>query len=269
MAATVLVQISDTHIGPRGERPYGTDTAAHLAAVSRAVRDMALEPAAVLLTGDLSDRGEPESYDHLRAIVAAELEPLGSPILAVVGNHDHRGAFRQTYLGEPDADDDTPYHYVFDIGEDVSGVRVVMCDSYHAGHVTGLLGDEQLGWLDAQLESADGRTCIVGLHHPSVPRGVPRPDDYLLADRDAFGEVLSGHDVGAVLCGHSHVATASTFAGTLHAAAPASAYLLDPSRRRGGRAYEGAGFAICTVRDGRAIVNPYVLPIAGADLDDH
>lgn len=254
--STVIVQLTDLHIGPPGARPYGTDTAGNLRTVAATVRDMALEPAAILLTGDLSDEGDPASYEHLRDLVAELLDPIGAPVLPIVGNHDHRGTFRSTYLGEADGDDGAAHRYTHDVAD----VRLVMCDSYHAGHVTGLLGADQLAWLDEQLATADGRTCVVALHHPSVPRGVPRDDDYLLADRAALAQVIGRHPVAAVLCGHSHVSAVSMFAGTLHAAAPATAYLLDPSTREGSRGYDGSGFAICTVREGRAIVNPFVLP---------
>jgi len=262
--ATVLVQLSDLHIGARGADPYGTDTAANLRRTATTLREMDLCPAAVLLTGDLSDAGDAASYEHLRDLVAEELAPLGCPVLPVVGNHDHRGTFHAAYLGRA-AGDDVAHHYTCDVDD----VRIVMLDSYHAGHVTGLLGPDQLAWLDDQLATAGDRTCVIGLHHPSVPRGVPRADDFLLADRDEFGAVVARHDVAAILCGHSHVSTAATFAGAVHAAAPATAYLLDPSRRAGGRAFAGCGFAICTVRDGRAIVNPFIVPPAAADLYRH
>jgi 3',5'-cyclic AMP phosphodiesterase CpdA len=181
----------------------------------------------------------------------------------VVGNHDHRGTFRQAYLGEEGGRDEDPYHYVVDLDD----VRIVMCDSYLADRVTGALGPGQLAWLDEQLGGAGGRATIVALHHPSVPRGVPRPSDYLLEDRDAFGEVLSGHDVAAVLCGHAHVSAVSHFGGTVHAVAPATAYQLDPTRGGGAaRAYEASGFAVCTVRDGRAIVNSVILEPVGSLL---
>jgi 3',5'-cyclic AMP phosphodiesterase CpdA len=260
--ATVIVQLSDLHLGPPGATPYGADTEANLRRVIGVVRAMDLAPAAVLLTGDLSDVGDAASYTVLREIVDAELAAIGAPVLTVIGNHDHRGTFRQVFLGEEAADDDLPYHHTTDL----DGVRIVMCDSYLAGEVAGALGDAQLAWLDEQLAGAAGRACIVALHHPAVPRGVPRPQDYLLTDREAFGEVLARHEVAAVLCGHSHVTTLSRFAGTLHAAAPATAYLLDPSLRSGARGYAGSGFAICTVRDGMAIVNPYVLPPDGSEL---
>lgn len=264
-AGETFVQLSDLHIGPRGTMPYGADTAANLRSVAAAVRSMDLRPAAVLLTGDLSDQGEPESYQHLRAIVAEELEVLGCPVLAVVGNHDHRGSFRQAYLGEAVADDSAAHYFTFD----TETTRVVMCDSYVTGSVYGLLGEPQLHWLDRQLATAGGRTTVIALHHPSVPRGVPRPNDFLLEDRDAFARVVADHRVGAILCGHSHVSTASAFAGTVHVTAPATAYLLDPSVRQGGRAFAGAGFSICTVRDGRAIVNPFIVPVDEHVLYDH
>ena len=52
-------------------------------------------------------------------------------------------------------------------------------------------------------------------------------------------------------------------------AAPATAYLLDPSIRDGGRGLEGAGFNLCTVRDGRLVVNPVVLPGPQRELYRH
>jgi len=270
MSASIIVQMSDLHIGPDGTLPYGTDTAANFVAAARRITEMELEPAAILLTGDLSDKGEPASYERLRSLVETHLAPLGAPVLPVVGNHDHRASFLQGYLGRHDADDDSPYHYSVDVaGGDDDTVRIVMCDSYVAGKVTGLLGSEQLAWLDGQLATAGNRPVVIGLHHPSVPRGVPRPSDYLLEDRDAFADVVCGHRVAAILCGHSHVATASQFAGTTHFAAPSTAYLLDPSRRAGNRAFEGAGFALCTLRDGRAVVNPVLLPLSGNVLYEH
>lgn len=79
----------------------------------------------------------------------------------------------------------------------------------------------------------------------------------------------TGNDGLAILCGHSHVSTAALFAGTLHIAAPATAYLLDPSMRAGGRGLEGAAFNLCTVREQRLVVNPVFLPSLGRELYRH
>ncbi len=252
---SIIVQLTDLHLAAPGAMAHGHDTAANLRRVAATVRAMDLRPDAILLTGDLSDAGDDASYEHYRDLVAKELEPFGCPVLAVLGNHDDRLAFRRVVLGDTTSDPDAPWCQVLDLHD----VRLVLLDSHHPGHVTGLLGPAQLAWLDGQLAGAGDRPSIIGIHHPAVPRGVPRLDDYLLADRDAFAEVVARHRVAAVLCGHSHVATATSWAGTLHAAGPATAFLLDPSTRTTSRPYAGSGFAICTMRDGRAVVNAHVL----------
>jgi 3',5'-cyclic-AMP phosphodiesterase len=259
--ATVLVQLSDLHLGPVGYLTHGVDPEANLRRVARAIGEQGVVPDAILLTGDLSDTGCAASYELLGRVVADELVPYGCAVLVGVGNHDHRGTFRQVYLGEPDARDDEPYHHVHDL----DGVRLVMCDSYRAGAVTGRLGDTQLAWLDEQLAERGDRAAVVAVHHPSVRRGIPKRHEYLLEDRDRFAEVLARHDVGAVLCGHSHVATAGVFAGTLHVAAPSTAYRYDPSSWSGSAATDEVGMAICTVRDGAVVVNPVMLPTSGVD----
>jgi Icc protein len=261
-----FVHLSDTHIVPVGEIAYDTDTAQNLRDVAHRLREMALNPVCFVFTGDLSNHGEPESYQHLAEIVEQEFRPFGVPVLLGLGNHDSRLPFRRIVLGEADAADERQQHYYSTL---IGGMKLVMLDSLVPGQVHGFLGEEQLRWLDRELAEGAPGGQVVALHHPSLPRGVPRPNDYLLSDRGAFGEVLARHDVMAVLCGHSHVPTVGLFAGTLHVAAPATAYQLDPSIREGGRGLEGAGFNLCTVRDGRLMVNPVMLPSSQRELYRH
>ena len=42
---------------------------------------MALDPAFFVFSGDLSDKGLPESYQHLRQIIDEEFKPFGVPVL--------------------------------------------------------------------------------------------------------------------------------------------------------------------------------------------
>jgi 3',5'-cyclic AMP phosphodiesterase CpdA len=261
-----FVHLTDTHIGPPDARPYGTDTAGNLRAVAERAAQMDLSPAAFVVSGDLADGDDPAAYRHLRAVLDEAFAPFDAPVLLAMGNHDRRSAFRPVFL-DPHAGDDeaAPWYH----SREVAGVRFVVLDSYLPGRVHGWLGDDQLAWLADELSRPAPLGHVVVIHHPSVPRGVPRLDDYLLLDREAFGAVLTRHRPLAVLCGHSHVATAALFGGTLHVAAPATAYLLDPSIRAGGRAVEGAGFNLCTVREGRLVVNTVILPGAQRELYHH
>ncbi len=81
-----------------------------------------------------------------------------------------------------------------------------------------------------------------------------------------LAEVVREHDVAAILCGHSHVSTSAVVGGALHVVGPATSYLVDPGQGTVARRYEGSGFGVCTIREGRAIVHPHVLPGGGDEL---
>ncbi|MGE3539002.1 MAG: metallophosphoesterase [Candidatus Tectimicrobiota bacterium] len=258
MSELTFVHLSDTHIGPKGRLQYGTDTAAKLRQAAQHIETMALAPICVIISGDLSDHGELESYQHIHAVLAESFGPFGVPVLLTLGNHDLRLPFRHVFLHDMSTTDEAlPWYY----SRELHGIRFIMLDSKLPGEIHGELDAPQLAWLETELQQPAPIGHIVVVHHPSVPRGVPRPDDYLLANREDFGHILRRYpSVLGVLCGHSHVSTAAAFGGTLHVAAPATAYLFDPSLRQGSRGLDGCGFNICTVREGRLIVNPVILP---------
>ena len=264
MQDITFVHLSDTHIGPKGRLQYGTDTAAHLRQAAFRIRDMALDPVCFIISGDLSDHGEPASYEHLRELLDEVLVPFGVPVLLNLGNHDQRVPFRHICLGETEASDEAePWYY----SQEIQGLRFIMLDSLLPGRIDGELGEQQLAWLAAELRQPAPVGHVVVVHHPSIPRGIPRPNDYLLLNRDALAHIIRQcPSVLAVLCGHSHVSTAAVFAGTLHVAAPATAYLMDPSTRGSSRVLEGCGFNICTVRAGRLVVNPVIMPGSQREL---
>ena len=96
----LIAQLTDFHLRPPGRAANRVVETNMLAA--RAVRTLAaLRPApdAILLTGDLADRGEPEAY----ALLARLLERAGvGPVFAIPGNHDDRAALHAA-LGTPQA----------------------------------------------------------------------------------------------------------------------------------------------------------------------
>lgn len=179
------------------------------------------------------------------------------PVFVGLGNHDRRIPFRQIYLGEGEARDEGER---YDYGTRVGNLRLLMLDSLVPGELHGELGATQLAWLAEQLrEPAPGGDLVV-LHHPVLPRGLPRATDNILGDADALRAALQGRPILGVLAGHSHVVSAAPFAGTLALTAPAGASLFDPGTTSGIRPLAGTGFNLCTVRDGTLIVNPIIVP---------
>ena len=178
---TVIAQLSDPHIRL-------DDEASQPALARAAERVAALEPDAVLLTGDIADTGDPEEY----AAATRLLAPIQAPIFSTAGNHD-RYAERQQYVAE------------------VGHIRVLVCDTSQPGRDDGALDVE---WLEAQIVPAVPH--IIAMHHPPILMGLTWLDEIGLPqhDRAALALLLDANpQVVRVVAGHEHRAATASLGG--------------------------------------------------------
>jgi 3',5'-cyclic AMP phosphodiesterase CpdA len=232
---TLLAHISDLHLD-------GTPRAAQrVRQVMDCLRELPEPPDALLVTGDIADRGDAAGYSAAAALLAAPF-----PFLACPGNHDSRPALRTALLGAQASSD--PVNQAHQVG----GLTVLMCDSTVPGEAGGRLAAETLAWVEDA--DAGGAPAVLAFHHPPVPVHHPMPDSMSLANPGELAELLSRHpEVIAVLGGHAHTAAASVFAGRPVLLAPAVTWTLmmppDPARLADPTA--DPGFALHTVEDGQ------------------
>lgn len=222
-ADRVIAHLSDTHFLAEGAPLYGrVDTVVRLQqAIERLVhRGGALD--AIVVTGDVADRGEEDAYRRVRAALDPIGERFGCPIVWVMGNHDERGAFRRVLLDQ-DGTDASPIDRVVDLG----GLRLVALDSAVPGFHHGSLTEAQLEGLAAELATPARLGTVLALHHPPLPTPLGAMTVLELRGIDRLEEVVRGTDVRAILGGHLHYPTASTFAGVPVFVAGATSYTMD------------------------------------------
>ena len=210
----LLVQVSDFHLDGSPERRA---RAARTMEYVNGLRDVA----AVLVSGDIADTGQPAEYEQ-----AAELLVSPHPLVTCPGNHDLREAFEKVLLGR--APTGGPVNAVLEL----DGLLVAMCDSSRPGRNDGLLEDETLAWL-ARTLTAD-RPALVCFHHPPVVLHSPLLDAIRLVNADRLAALLADRpQVLAVVCGHAHTAATSTFADRPVVVAPGvvSTLRLPPEHR--------------------------------------
>lgn len=218
-----LVQLSDTHILPDGVLMHDVvDTTAHLSAALAAIESSGLSAAAFLLTGDLTDNGDPAAYRRLGGLVEPVAARVGAEVVYVMGNHDERAAFRTELLG---AEASTVEH---DTVVTVGGLRVVVLDTSVPGRHDGHLSGEQLDWLAGQLAEPAALGTVLVCHHPPLRSPVPTVDLLRLRDAEKLAAVLAGSDVRLVVTGHAHHAGAGALAGVPVWVGPALAYGVAP-----------------------------------------
>lgn len=226
-ADRVIAHLSDTHFLADGAPLYGrVDTVGRLEqALERLVeRGEALD--AIVVTGDVADRGEEDAYRRVRGLLDPVGERFACPVVWVMGNHDERRAFRTVLLDER-ADDATDVEQPIDQVVDLGGLRLIALDSAVPGYHHGAVTDAQLRSLADVLATPAPLGTILALHHPPLPTPLGAMTVLELRGMDALEEVVRGTDVRAILGGHLHYPTAATFAGVPVFVAGATSYSMD------------------------------------------
>lgn len=224
-ASHTIIHVSDPHFLAEGARLGGRyDVETTFARTLDAIRAVHPSPAAIVITGDLTDLGEPDAYRRLRAAVEPVADELGAPIVWVAGNHDERPALRAGLLDAPPTEE--PVTGVWDL----DGLRLVALDTSVPGWHHGDLDGAQLAWLESVLATPAPHGTLLAMHHPPLPSHLPLFDILELRHQDELAAVIRGSDVRGILAGHLHYSASGTFAGVPVSVSSATCYTMNVAR---------------------------------------
>ncbi|RVQ66383.1 phosphodiesterase [Croceicoccus ponticola] len=186
-------------------------------------------PDLLLLTGDLTEHGDIESF---RALADA-VRDLPFPVWPMPGNHDKRGALLETF---PNLAGESGFiQYALDL----AGLRIVMLDTCEPGRHGGAFCEVRADWLARELAAHRETPTLIAMHHPPAQTGIAwmdvDPHEPWLA---RLADVLHGQNqVLGIICGHLHRAIVTVWQGIPLAVCPSSAPALaldlnaiDPAR---------------------------------------
>ncbi len=221
-----IAHLSDPHLIGAGGLHYGViDNVANLHRALDRLAAARPAPHALVFTGDLADRAEPDAYATLRSIVEPAAAKMGAIVVWTMGNHDERAPFASGLFDSDDAGFQDRVH-------EVDGLRIVALDTSVPGHHHGELRPEQLAWLADLLATPAEHGTLLAMHHPPMPLPMIRAAELIeLHDQQALADVITGagSEVRGILAGHLHLSTWSTFAGVPVSVASASCYTTDPA----------------------------------------
>lgn len=223
-ARHVIAHLSDTHFLAGGAPLGGTaDTVAHLDRAIRQLGRMTGSLDVILVTGDVTDLGEPDAYFRVREVLEPLAEATGARLVWVMGNHDEREPFAEILLREPTPDG--PLNRVVDLG----GLRLVVLDTSVPGYHHGVLEPSTLDWLREVLRETAPYGTVLAMHHAPIATPLALMDILELRGQDDLAAVVRGTDVRAILGGHLHYPTQGSFAGIPVSVAGSLAYTMDLS----------------------------------------
>lgn len=218
-----VAHLSDPHLLATRLQYGAIDTEGHLRTALARLSRLDPAPRVLVFTGDLADAAEPEAYARLRAVVEPAAADLGAEVVWTMGNHDERAPYSRVLFGEESPAPQDRVH-------EVDGLRVVALDTSVPGYHHGDLTAGQLEWLADVLASPAEHGTLLALHHPPIPVPMLEVAGIIeLEDQRALAEVVGGTDVRAILGGHFHYTSWSTFAGIPVSVAAATCYTTDPA----------------------------------------
>lgn len=232
-----FVHLSDLHLSVATNHERMAGLLGHIAG---AIPNLRQRPDFVVISGDLTDFGDAESYAALRPLI----EAFPVPVVLALGNHDRREAFHAVF-GQ--AGSDAPYDH--DVV--LAGVHVITLDTLVPGGVAGALDGAQLGWLETALSRHADLPKLIIAHHPPRISETDLPWTCLDADStERLAALLEGQKVIAILSGHIHMNRMSLWRGVPLVASSGLQSTIDVLHEEGLRILDGASFALCRAEGG-------------------
>ncbi|BCJ39338.1 3',5'-cyclic adenosine monophosphate phosphodiesterase CpdA [Actinocatenispora thailandica] len=239
----LIAHLSDPHITTG---PLAADPATGLYRALGRVLTLEPWPDCVVITGDLTDRGQPAEYAALREVIGR----FRLPVHLVAGNHDLTAnlvaEFGGGKVGAGARVGGGPERASYSV--DYDEATIVVLDSQVDGTAAGTLGADQLSFLDSELARRPELPALVCLHHPPIDVGIPFMDGIRLTDGPDLAEVIGRHrNVVRVLAGHLHRTVSANFAGSTLSVAPSTYRQIDLCTRAEapfGYVHEPTGFLL-------------------------
>lgn len=215
-----FIHISDTHYAPPAyDLPYGRyHPTEGTQALIEHLNALPYTPDFILHTGDVAYDPDPTIYAEIKQAFSK----LKAPVIFLPGNHDERNALQTVLMDQPTAQ---PYFYHSRI---MNGVKLIFLDSNgeHVPLPRGWVTDEQLTWLEAELQADPALPIVIAVHHPILPTHESEWfDDFMRTQNgEAVHELLKPYAqrIRGVFHGHVHHSIDLIRDGILYSSAQSS-----------------------------------------------
>jgi Icc protein len=202
----LIAQITDVHVGFEPGNPNELNCQ-RFEQMLRHLHEGPNRPDLLVISGDLTDNGDAESYQRF----ADAIKPCAFPVHLGLGNHDLRDNFSAQFPLVPTVSGFVQYVVELD------GLRLIMLDTLEIGRHAGAFCDIRANWLRDRLMEAPDVPTIIIMHHPPIEIGI----EWMTTDASEpwvarFADVIDDFsNIKGILCGHIHRPISANWRGKL------------------------------------------------------
>lgn len=261
---TTFIHLTDLHLGTTDDDHLHSDTTETLHQILDLVATVTPKPDFIIASGDLTNRGDAESFRRLKQIMADKVDV---PVVYALGNHDTRPGFYEG-MGVESADPDAPYDH--DVV--LSGIHIVTIDSTTPGLIGGTIEPEQFDWLAQTLDRHPELPKLIVVHHPPAlgeEADVAHWRTIHFPQSQRFRDLLKGRNIIGILSGHIHHDRVSVWHGIPVVVGTGQHAATDILRTDILRMVRGASFGIGTIRPSGLTMAFVPLPSDRAELNTY
>jgi 3',5'-cyclic AMP phosphodiesterase CpdA len=201
----LIAQMTDIHIGFAPDETPEELNRTRFRSTLRRIIGGPNRPDILVLSGDITDKGDEESYRKTREL----LDRCPFPVWPMAGNHDIRENLLRAFPQVRPEDGFAQYVI------EQEGLRIVFLDTLDEGRHGGAFCERRQAWLSDRLAEAPDTPTLIFMHHPPVVSGIawmdPDPAEPWV---QRFADAVRGaKQVLAIHCGHLHRPLMTTFEG--------------------------------------------------------
>lgn len=251
-----LTWLTDLHlVAPGSEFPHRVDPAARTRQCLDHIRAYHADADRLIITGDLIQLRQHGAYALLKDLLVG----MPMPVKLLVGNHDNRDAFFETFPDAPQV------HGFVQDSEIVGGHQLIYLDTLaDGGKHFGQLSSARLEWLDQVMSQYDG-PALLFMHHPPAIISIPPLDNLRLNDGDEeLYKILRRHKQRPIhlFCGHVHRSLSGVWRGFPYAVmtTPHVGIAFDMHHQKLQPVDEAPGYGVILGVDDNIVVHTQVRP---------
>ena len=260
---TTFIHLTDLHVGDPAvtDAHLFSDTSATLANILELVATVSPRPGFIVASGDLTNRGDADSYRHLKALMAV----TDLPVIYALGNHDTREGFYRGML-----DRETGLETPYDHEQVIAGVHIITIDTSTPGQIGGTIEPEQFAWLEAALDMHPDLPKLLVAHHAPALGDEPEWAHWRTIEftqSQQLAALLRGRNILGILSGHIHHDRISVWHGIPVIVGMGQHAATDILQADVLRMVNGASFGIGTIRRSGLTIALVPLPSDRAELN--